>query len=115
MAYHPEVTKDLIFVGDKHGCLGIWDALAPPEANEDDQEEDNKDSNELEGRYWRLQPHWPKSSKSSISCIKFSPTDRRNVCLVIFNQSMINSFSISYFLNVGPYVGIRLHNPKHII
>ncbi|KAH0826908.1 WD40 repeat-like protein [Lanmaoa asiatica] len=36
--YHPEPTKDLIFIGDKHGQLGIWDARAPAEevADEDD-------------------------------------------------------------------------------
>lgn len=77
MAYHPEVTKDLVFCGDKHGQLGIWDALAPPE-DKDDDEEDDKDDAEG-GKYYRLQPHWPKSSKSSISCVKFSPNDPMNV------------------------------------
>lgn len=83
MAYHPEVTKDLIFVGDKHGQLGIWDALAPPEVNDDDDEEEDVDNAEG-GKYWRLQPHWPKSAKSSISCIRFNPANRQNVCLTAF-------------------------------
>jgi hypothetical protein len=84
MAYHPEVTKDLIFVGDKHGQLGIWDALAPPETNDnDDGDDDSEDSDNAEGgRYWRLQPHWPKTSRSSISCIKFSPTNPQIVRLL---------------------------------
>lgn len=77
MAYHPEVTKDLVFCGDKHGQLGIWDALAPPEINDDDEEDEVDDAEG--GKYYRLQPHWPKSSKSSISCVKFSPNDRLNV------------------------------------
>lgn len=80
MAYHPEVTKDLIFVGDKHGQLGIWDALA---ANDDDENEDPDDSEG--GRYWRLQPHWPKTAKSSISCIKFNPTDPQIVRLILLS------------------------------
>ena len=76
MVYHPEKTKDLIFVGDKDGQLGIWDALAPSEENEEN--EDNDDDTR-EGRCWRLQPHWPRSPKSLISCIKFSPTDAHSV------------------------------------
>lgn len=120
MAYHPEVTKDLIFMGDKHGCLGIWDALAPPETNEDDDEEEQ---NAEGGRYWRLQPHWPKSSKSSISCVKFSPTDSRNVRPLI-SVSPINLLRVlshcsytyaPYLSNIGAYFGVRLHNPKHVV
>ncbi len=77
MAYHPEKTKDLIFVGDKHGQLGIWDAFASPE--EDEEDEDIDSDTKEGGRYWRLQPHWPKSPKSSISSVKFSPTDAHSV------------------------------------
>ncbi|KAH9079555.1 WD40 repeat-like protein [Lactarius deliciosus] len=51
-AYHPEPTKDLIFFGDKHGQLGLWDARAPAEEA---------------GKYWRLQVHWPATAQSSIS------------------------------------------------
>ncbi|KAF9013865.1 WD40-repeat-containing domain protein [Cyathus striatus] len=73
-AYHPEVTKDLIFFGDKHGQLGIWDAQAPQDDNDDDNNstQANKDNREG-GKYWRLQLHWPATSKSSISSIKFDP------------------------------------------
>jgi WD repeat-containing protein 76 len=75
-AYHPETTKDLIFFGDKHGQLGIWDAQAPP--GEDD--EDPRPLHEREGgKYWRLQTHWPATSKSSISSIKFDPIDSHSV------------------------------------
>ncbi|KAF9265426.1 WD40 repeat-like protein [Marasmius fiardii PR-910] len=76
--YHPEPTKDLIFFGDKHGQLGIWDARAPPE--EVDDEEDGGNSDEREGgKYWRLQVHWPATSKSSISSVKLDPTDSHTV------------------------------------
>ncbi|KAI0322216.1 WD40-repeat-containing domain protein [Amylostereum chailletii] len=73
-AYHPEVTKDLIFFGDKHGQLGIWDARAPPGESDDADDDNEVPSADREGgKYWRLQPHWPATSKSSISCIKFDP------------------------------------------
>ncbi|KAF8798064.1 WD40 repeat-like protein [Phlegmacium glaucopus] len=78
VAYHPEVSKDLIFFGDKHGQLGIWDARAPPdEAGDDDS--DIAPENREGGKYWRLQLHWPASPKSSISNIKLDPIDAHNV------------------------------------
>ncbi|KDR81655.1 hypothetical protein GALMADRAFT_239741 [Galerina marginata CBS 339.88] len=77
-AYHPEVTKDLIFFGDKHGQLGIWDARAPPD-EEADEDEDSAPENREGGKYWRLQVHWPATSKSSISSIKFDPIDSHNL------------------------------------
>ncbi|CAL1704956.1 unnamed protein product [Somion occarium] len=77
-AYHPEVTKDLIFFGDKNGQLGIWDALAPVEEVADEDDDVSADDREG-GRYWRLQLHWPASSQSSISSIKFDPTDAHSV------------------------------------
>lgn len=78
-AYHPEKSKDLIFFGDKHGQLGIWDARAPAEeVSGEDGDVPNVDDREG-GRYWRLQPHWPATSKSSLSCIKFDPIDSHSV------------------------------------
>lgn len=56
---------------DKHGQLGIWDARAP---NDEDDDEDGSSAETREGgKYWRLQMHWPATAKSSISCIKFDP------------------------------------------
>ncbi|KAF8478549.1 WD40 repeat-like protein [Russula ochroleuca] len=77
-AYHPDPTMDLIFFGDKHGQLGIWDPRAPVD---DAGEEDNVVNSEQResGKYWRLQVHWPATSRSSISCIKFDPIDAHNV------------------------------------
>ncbi|VDB83034.1 unnamed protein product [Peniophora sp. CBMAI 1063] len=75
-AYHPEPSKDLVFFGDKHGQLGIWDARAQPDEDEDDE----RPADEREGgKYWRLQPHWPATSKSSISSIKFDTFDSGTV------------------------------------
>jgi hypothetical protein len=35
--------------------------------------------NDEGGKIFRLQPHWPATSKSSISCIKLDPLNTRNV------------------------------------
>ena len=44
------------------------------------QDEDgNVEESEEGGRIFRLQPHWPATSKSSISCIRLDPLDARNV------------------------------------
>ncbi|THH29638.1 hypothetical protein EUX98_g4552 [Antrodiella citrinella] len=76
-AYHPEKTKDIIFFGDKHGQLGIWDPRAPIEGEDDDDEAETESKEN--GQYWRLQAHWPATSKSSISSIKFDPNDAHSV------------------------------------
>ncbi|KAG6814381.1 hypothetical protein H0H92_010967 [Tricholoma furcatifolium] len=78
-AYHPEITKDLLFFGDKHGQLGIWDARAPPEDMADEDGETVTDENAEGGKYWRLQVHWPATSKSSISCVKMDPINSHRV------------------------------------
>ncbi|KAN0076783.1 WD40-repeat-containing domain protein [Tylopilus felleus] len=72
-AYHPEPTKDLIFFGDKHGQLGIWDARASSEEVADEDEEIT--ANESGGKYWRLQQHWPATAKSSLSSVRIDPID----------------------------------------
>ncbi|KAJ4487903.1 WD40-repeat-containing domain protein [Lentinula aciculospora] len=76
-AYHPEPTKDLIFFGDKHGQLGIWDARAPPDEVDDEGESDVETKEN--GKYWRLQVHWPATSMSSISSVKLDPIDSHTV------------------------------------
>ena len=72
----------LNFSLDKHGQLGIWDARAPAEevADEDGEVAGPADDQER-GKYWRLQAHWPATSKSSISAIKFDPIDSHSVSL----------------------------------
>ncbi|KAK2466875.1 hypothetical protein APHAL10511_001133 [Amanita phalloides] len=72
-AYHPELTKDLIFFGDKHGELGIWDARTPPEETDNEDGDISAPDVAEQGKYWRLQVHWPATSKSSISCIRMNP------------------------------------------
>ncbi|KZO95829.1 WD40 repeat-like protein [Calocera viscosa TUFC12733] len=86
-AYHPERTKDLIFFGDKHGQLGIWDAQAPSDEPVDDDDEETKDTAEG-GKYWRLQPHWPATSKSSISCVKIDPLNAQCVYTTAYDCTL---------------------------
>ncbi|KAM6500479.1 WD40-repeat-containing domain protein [Amanita muscaria] len=87
-AYHPERTKDLIFFGDKHGQLGIWDARAPPEEMEDEDGDVAASENSEGGKSWRLQIHWPATSKSSISSIKFDPVNAHNVYTSSYDQTI---------------------------
>ncbi|KAH9901093.1 WD40 repeat-like protein [Cubamyces lactineus] len=89
-AYHPEPTKDLIFFGDKHGQLGIWDARAPVEEVADEDGDVAPDPDAEGGKYWRLQMHWPATSKSSISSIKFDPIDAFSVFTSAYDCSIRN-------------------------
>ncbi|KAF9053743.1 WD40 repeat-like protein [Hymenopellis radicata] len=80
-AYHPDVQKDLIFFGDKHGQLGIWDARAPREEVEDEDGDVSDTSTKEDGKYWRLQ---------SISCIKFNPANYHTVYTSAYDCSVRN-------------------------
>lgn len=127
-AYHPDPTTDLIFFGgectvhsgsrlgigwltglrvkDKHGQLGIWDARAP--ADDVGEEDNDVDTDQREmGKYWRLQVHWPASSRSSISCIKFDPIDAHSVGLPTTSQLVAFSpLTFSYFSHAR-YIQVR--------
>ncbi|KAH9842704.1 WD40 repeat-like protein [Rhodofomes roseus] len=78
-AYHPDPTKDLIFFGDNHGALSIWDARAPTEDVTDADDDVSAAADETAGTSWRMQLHWPASSRSSITSIKFDPVDAHSV------------------------------------
>ncbi|EKM55479.1 uncharacterized protein PHACADRAFT_208996 [Phanerochaete carnosa HHB-10118-sp] len=102
-AYHPEKTKDLIFFGDKHGTLGIWDARAPAEEVEEDGDVASQGDGEG-GKSWRMQLHWPNSSHSSISSIRFDPIDAHSVYTssydgTIRTTSFVSSISTEILYN----------------
>ncbi|KAG9090377.1 hypothetical protein FRC06_001113 [Ceratobasidium sp. 370] len=86
VAYHPTITKDVVLFGDKSGSLGIWDARAALDEHEGDEEE-TRDTAEG-GQYWRLQPHWPQTSKSSISAIKIDPRDGHTVFTASYDGTL---------------------------
>lgn len=57
-----------IFVGDKEGNVGLWDATKAQAAYEDEGVEENK------GRFW----HW-RAHQRSVSSLKFAPNDLHTV------------------------------------
>ncbi|WVQ67137.1 uncharacterized protein L199_005332 [Kwoniella botswanensis] len=77
MVVHPEKKKTLVFVGDKSGQLGIWDALGPPEdiVNSDDDttgvKQEQQEDESYEGRVWRIQAH----ARSAITAMKVNPVN----------------------------------------
>ncbi|SJX60734.1 uncharacterized protein SRS1_11961 [Sporisorium reilianum f. sp. reilianum] len=85
MAYHPATDKDLVFVGDKEGSIGVWDAApsasssngttVKKEANDDDDEDERDDDSFPEGKAWTLQVH----GRSPVTCIKFDPVNHNSV------------------------------------
>lgn len=89
---------------DKHGQLGIWDPRAPAD---EVGEEDDVDPDLLEmGKYWRLQVHWPATSRSSISCIKFDPIDAHSVGYILLAGSSLLLLTSSNFSH-GRYTQAR--------
>lgn len=68
MIVHPNTEKDLIFVADKEGSIGVWDPLAKSESNAEDQE-GNEEDEMNSGKSWSLQVH----GKSPITCLRFDP------------------------------------------
>lgn len=79
LTFRHQSTNPPIRRTDKHGQLGIWDPRASVDEVGDDEEADPEVQEG--GKYWRLQMHWPATSRSSISCIRFDPTDTHSVSL----------------------------------
>lgn len=51
LAVHPTTQKDLVFIGDRKGWLGIWDASADAaelDKEDDDEDEDTKTNGKKE-------------------------------------------------------------------
>ncbi|KLO13552.1 WD40 repeat-like protein [Schizopora paradoxa] len=87
-AYHPDKSKDLIFFGDKHGRLLIWNALAPQEEVTDEDGQVIPQSSTGGGKSYKIEPHFPVSSKSSLSCIKFDSINSYNVFTSSYDSSI---------------------------
>ncbi|WVQ84906.1 hypothetical protein IAT38_007069 [Cryptococcus sp. DSM 104549] len=75
MTVHPEKKKTLVFVGDKYGQLGIWDALGPVVERADNDDDTNgvkeEEEADTEGPVWRIQAH----ARNSITCMKVDPVN----------------------------------------
>jgi len=82
--------------------LVYGDARAP--ADDVGEEEDDVDPDQREaGKYWRLQAHWPATSRSSLSCIKFDPIDAHSVGLQTANPSLVLTYLLPLTLHRKVY------------
>lgn len=68
---HSTVDKDLLFVGDKAGHIGVWDVFG----EEDGGDDDDDDEKPTKRTRWSLKAH----GRSSISALNLSPTDGHSV------------------------------------
>lgn len=85
MAYHPATDKDLVFVGDKEGSIGVWDAAPSSSTNasngvnkeidHDGEEALDEEESFPKGKAWTLQVH----GRSPVTCIKFDPVNHNSV------------------------------------
>jgi hypothetical protein len=66
LAVHPTTDKDLVFVGDRKGWLGIWNASA--DAEEIGKEEDETDQLDRHAFAQRVY-----NDHGTISCLRFDP------------------------------------------
>jgi hypothetical protein len=67
LAVHPTTDKDLVFVGDRKGWLGIWNASADAQ---DDIEEEEDEENELDRNAFAQRVY---NDHGTISCLRFDP------------------------------------------
>lgn len=100
-------SKDVIFIGDKHGRLGIWEPLAVPDEVVD---EDGEAVVTEGGRHWALQPHWPSTSKSSVSGVKLDPIDAHSVSYI----RLLLSSSAKDLTVLDNHERLRLYHPANI-
>lgn len=91
LAVHPSMEKDIVFVGDKKGCIGVWDRTdyskvkkevvvkkeikkeIKKEGDEPEAEEEDLDASDAlgKGRWY----HWQAHMENSVSCIGFRPNE----------------------------------------
>jgi hypothetical protein len=76
MLMHPSADKDLIFVGDKEGNIGVWDPLAS-------NDEEDKDAM-ASGYSWSLQVH----GKAPITCLRFDPVSADSLFSSSYDSSI---------------------------
>ena len=94
MAYHPSVDRDLIFMGDKEGNLGVWDALAQQDGGE--ESEDDMPA----GKAWSLQAH----GKSPVTCLRFDPISSESLFSSSYD-STLRMFSLASSTSTEVWAG----------
>ena len=79
LVVHPSTTKDLVFVGDKIGNVGLWDATdagKPTQAKGKGKAIQSSEKPETHmGTTWS----WPAHERNSVSCLKISPAQPTSV------------------------------------
>lgn len=71
LAVHPTTDKDLVFVGDRKGWLGIWNASADDPSNAaDDEDEENNEKDQLDRNAFVQRVY---NDHGTISCTKLDP------------------------------------------
>ena len=93
---------------DKNGALGIWDARASPDTTSDDDDAGTSADN-AEGKHWRMQLHWPATAISSISTIKFSPTDSHSVSAWLKHLIALLSLNLPRYIRAHTIALLDVH------
>ena len=76
LAVHPTTDKDLVFIGDRKGWLGIWNATA-------DEQEELKDEEDEEDEYDRNAfVHRVYNDHGTISCLRLDPL-KAHTCVIL--------------------------------
>jgi len=68
LAVHPTTDKDLVFVGDRKGWLGIWNASADAEEQLIEKEED--EVNQIDQHAFAQRVY---NDHGTIACLRFDP------------------------------------------
>ncbi|KAJ9107818.1 hypothetical protein QFC19_002724 [Naganishia cerealis] len=113
LTIHPDPTRILVFSGDKRGIVGVWDANARDESQNDDEPGEHVDGvkrelDEVEGdasagivqdwtrgsgKVWRMQVH----QRSAISCLRVDPTRGDTVSITdVLDDSATKLFTSAY-------------------
>lgn len=82
LVVHPSTTKDLVFVGDKIGNVGLWDAGEAGLPGGKGKQKAIKSSETSEtrmGMTWS----WLAHGKNSVSCLKIAPVRPTSVRLLV--------------------------------
>ncbi|GAA5947421.1 hypothetical protein JCM3765_001671 [Sporobolomyces pararoseus] len=109
LVVHPDVTKDLVFAGDKYGNIALWDATHAGETLEGEskptssirgpsvkkeengqeeeegvEEEEEEEEGPSNGKFWL----WRAHNKNSVSCLKFRPHETRKIYSSCYDSTL---------------------------
>ena len=70
--------------------------MAPPD-DVTDEDGESLEHGPTGGKSYKLEPHFPVTSKSSLSCIKFDPLNLRNVSTVLHHNVLKTNLFVPGF------------------